>query len=141
MSQDRNDFLFREEVRGIFVIGVIATFLGLVQFGPDIVFIATPRVGLHDFELVFSSEWGLYVVFAAIAVSDDWVSPRLIPLCHGAAKMFFHLGVGLLLATFVIILVNYSFGTSVAIGAGIITVFVSAVGLEATSPKPTKKPR
>lgn len=137
MSHPTND-LFREEVRGIFVLGVIATLLTLREFGPNPVLLANPAFALRDLELYFSGIWGLYIFFAAIAVSDDWIWPRLAKMCHVAAKTNFHVGIAVLLATFVMIAFSAS-GPNVAIWAGIITALLSAIFLTVTSPKPTNE--
>jgi hypothetical protein len=117
------DELERHEVRGIFVLGVIGTLLGLWQL-PNTVFVRVPRITLHLIIFALTVYWGLFVFFMALAVSDDWVWKRIVDASYSIAKFLFRAGIGFLLAIFVMIIVQRTLGAYAAFLAFTITALV-----------------
>jgi hypothetical protein len=102
---ERNDELLREEVRGIFVLGVIGSLLALGR-GLDVkVFFDT---SLGDLTSGLIGFWAIYVVLMAMGVSDDIVRPSISEICKRAAKLYFLVGLAVLM-TVPISVVAYDF--------------------------------
>ena len=102
---ERNDELLREEVRGIFVLGVIGSLLALGR-GLDVkVFFDT---SLGDLTSGLVAFWAIYVVLMAMGVSDDIVRPSISEICKKAAKLYFLVGLAVLM-TVPISIVAYGF--------------------------------
>jgi hypothetical protein len=135
-----SDNLQRDEVRGIFVLGVIGTLLALWQL-PNTVFTESPRVTLHIIIVSLTVLWGLCIFFMVIGVSDDWMWERLVKISYSIAKILFLLGIAFLSAIFIMIGIAHFFGVNFAIWAGIITAFLMGVFLIVTQPatKTTEK--
>jgi hypothetical protein len=91
---ERSDELLREEVRGIFVLGVIGTLLALGR-GLDVkVFLDISLADLTNGLVLF---WGIYVVVMAVGVSDDVFKSSVAEFCRGFAKFYFLMGLATLM--------------------------------------------
>jgi hypothetical protein len=101
-----NDGLYDlEELRAIFVLGVIGSLLtvehilGAAQI--------TSNISFRTVTLYLIIYWGLYVFLMAIGVSDDIVNPRITHACVKYAIVFFILGIAATLAVPAAILFDY----------------------------------
>jgi hypothetical protein len=102
---DQNDKLLREEVRGVFVLGIIGTLLALGR-GLDVkVFFDVSLATLANGLVLY---WGMYVVFMAIGVSDDIVKPRVSKFCNSLAKVYFVGGLAILMVIPIVVLAYYA---------------------------------
>ena len=79
--------LRREETRGIFALGVIATVIAFRQE-----FAATSSLAASLVFLI-AAQWGLYVFLMTVGVSDDVFKPTVIEACLIYAKLAFWAGV------------------------------------------------
>ncbi len=85
--------LQREEVRGVFVLGIIGTLLVLANFFAYVKI--TPESSLSVVVFYLVSFWGLYVFLTAIGVSEDFVKPEIAETCRWLAKGYFVLGISM----------------------------------------------
>ena len=113
-----------EEVRGLFVLGVIAALLSVRGFTDfpllqDLTFRAAINV-----LIVY---WGLYVFFMALAVSHDWINQRVAKRCHYLAKQLFIAGICSTCGAVVVMVLSYLFPTFVSTTLGLVIVWGLAV--------------
>lgn len=101
---ERSDKLLKEEVRGIFVLGVIGTLLALGR-GLDVIVFS--NVSLATLTNCLVLYWGIYVVLMAIGVSDDIVKPSITELCNTLAKVYFVGGLAVLMALSIVTVALY----------------------------------
>jgi hypothetical protein len=97
-----DDWWKREEVRGLFVIGVIATLLGAKNFYEEAklsfgILKGIPISIFIDILLVF---WGAYALVMVFATSDDFFSQETISELYKASRMMLMMGVYMLGAYF-----------------------------------------
>jgi hypothetical protein len=83
--------LTREEVRGIFVLGIIGTLLVLMTSLGGIMF--TQKSSLQVTVIGLLIYWSVYAFLMAIGVSDDIIDPRIAGFCKTAGSLFFVLGI------------------------------------------------
>jgi hypothetical protein len=91
---ERNDKLLKEEVRGLFVLGIIGSLLALGRMLDvkifDDVSLATLTSGLIGY-------WLVYVFLMAMGISDDIIRPGIARFCTGVARIFFLAGLAILM--------------------------------------------
>jgi hypothetical protein len=90
----------REELRGIFVLGVIATLLTSREFLDFLVLGVPIRVILLGIILM----WGAYAFFMVVGISGDWVNEPIVKVCYLMAYTLFVTGIGGTIGTFVTVL-------------------------------------
>ncbi len=85
-----NSQLVREEIRGIFVLGVLGTLLAIRDL-----FDVTLFGGLHLRSLVafLMAYWSAYVLLMALGVSDDWIPSSVARECTNGARIAFIAGI------------------------------------------------
>jgi len=91
MGLDDND-LAREEVRAIFVLGVIGSLLAIENAlrGTKL----SPNLSLHTLSYLLTGYWGLYVLLMAIGVSPDLIRVDVSTTCRHFANLYFVYGIG-----------------------------------------------
>lgn len=114
----------REEVRGLFVLGVIAALLTARGF-PD--FPLSQVLTFHTAMNGLVMYWGLYVFFMALGVSPDWIDQDIAKGCYDFAKYLFIAGIGVMCGTVVVVVLSYLFPTFVSTRLGLAIVWVLAV--------------
>jgi hypothetical protein len=82
--------LRREELRGIFAIGVIAALFTVNQLYGKIKILDAPIELLTGYLLSF---WFLYIMLMAVGVSDDIFGPLICDICLAGGRFLFMAGV------------------------------------------------
>jgi hypothetical protein len=96
MGENTNP-LDREEVRGIFVLGVIGSLIALDSFLHNHMIVGD--VSWHTVTIALVFYWGAYVFLMAIGVSgEDIVNARFAAHCKVLAAMGFVFGIGTMFA-------------------------------------------
>jgi hypothetical protein len=88
----------REEVRGIFVVGIVAALItarSFLSFSLNFV-VTTIKVQNLISWLIFG--WGAYAVLMALGISEDWVGKTTAKACYALAWLSFVLGLGVTLS-------------------------------------------
>lgn len=131
MSTREFDPLAREELRALFVLGIIGTLLGVrdvldinLGYGITFSFVAT----------LLMIYWGIYVFLMAIGISDDLVRLRVANTCATAAAVCFILGIcsmiGMVLFTVVsLVLVQFIDQSMTLIVASIVAVVSTIIAV------------
>jgi hypothetical protein len=105
----KQELLHHEEVRGLFVLGVIATILA---FKNELASIITPTGGLigDAVVLVLAATWGSYAFLMAIGLSDDVFKPRVCSACLRLARLLLWLGVYYFSIVIIVGIASFLFG-------------------------------
>ena len=85
----------REEVRGLFVLGIIAIVVAYRSELAAIILPTGPELG-NGILIAFVGYWGLYAFFVIIAVSDDIFQKKVCKGCLFLARLIFWSGTLLL---------------------------------------------
>jgi hypothetical protein len=107
--------LHREEVRGLFALGVIATILAYRHEFVAIISPGSPLGGLIVW--VVAINWGLYAFLMTVGLSDDVFKPSISRNCFTLAKFAFWGGVADVAAATIIVIVGLLIG---GIGSNIV---------------------
>lgn len=92
---DLLDPFHREQIRGIFAIGTVASIVALRdRVDPNTAYFNVRIVSLIDLLLFF---WVAYIFLMALGVSEDIFGKRFSGLCVGLARFSFGIGIMLLL--------------------------------------------
>ena len=86
--------LHKEEVRGLFVLGIIAALLAarsFLDFKIDFEVVQFTIQSLLSFMIV---GWGAYAFLMALGVSQDWIGKPLAKMCYALAWLSFIMGIG-----------------------------------------------
>ena len=133
----------KEEIRGLFVLGVIATVLA---FRGDLQKIVSPSGGnLGALVPVLALTWGVYAFFMTIGISDDIFKAKACRVCTSIAKSIFWLGTYYTSTLLVVVSVSLVFGQAwngwLGILVSIIILLVMLVALVlATRPRKILSP-
>jgi hypothetical protein len=115
--------LEREEVRGIFVLGIVATLLSmkdiLTAWGFAQTFVNTIEAILSWLVV----PWGVYALFMALTVSGEgnppWINARIARFSHNAAEFLFLYGLSVfvaeLISVAVFIVISYAWSVKAAL--------------------------
>jgi hypothetical protein len=90
------ELLHHEEVRGLFVLGVIATVLAFKNELESVILPSGGRVG-EGVIFALAANWGIYALLMAIGLSDDVFKPRVCSICLSMARVALFVGVVFLL--------------------------------------------
>ena len=94
----------REEVRGIFVLGIIATLLSIAQVAPKLQLpFGVPFVDAMYWLIVY---WGSYLVFAVIGISRDWIRQSVAEWSYEFSSITFVGGMGILVALVTLVVIG-----------------------------------
>jgi hypothetical protein len=91
----------REELRGLFVLGIIATLLTSREF------LDFPILGVPTRTILLSLilSWGAYAFFMVIAISGDWVKEPIVKVCYFLAYNLFVTGISATIAALLFVTV------------------------------------
>jgi hypothetical protein len=85
--------LEREEVRGIFALGVLGSLLGVWTALQH--FQVSSHISLLTLALGLIIYWGLYVFLMAIGVSNDFINRSFADFCVRVAQAYFVVGISI----------------------------------------------
>jgi hypothetical protein len=94
-TDKKRDFIVnyhREEIRGLFVLGIIATLLavrGQIAYSIKFPFATLDLAVILNWLILY---WGIYAVLMAVAVSDDIYKKSIQAICAGLARVMFKSG-------------------------------------------------
>jgi uncharacterized membrane protein len=128
MDQEEKDELQREEVRGIFVIGVIATLLVLVTELPSVQII-TPELHLSNVFIGIIVMWGAYSFLMAVGMSRDIVRPTVAFGFRALAKLYFLFGITTTVVYPLFTILDYYYLSKTSLSESYITALAVAITL------------
>jgi len=142
---DLLDPFHREQIRGVFAIGTIASIVAL----RDRIDVGTSYFGIRIVPLldILLGAWVFYVFLMAIGVSEDLFPKVFSRFCVGVARMMFFLGVGLLLIIVIplVLIQAYNWLLSgpreVLLALFLVFLYVVARAMKARKSKPTGQPQ
>lgn len=90
--------LTKEEIRAIFVLGIIGTLFTAAQLSPNYVM---PPAYMHftfkSITYLLLVYWGTYLFFAVVGISDDWIRERIARACRAFSKFLFLGGISIII--------------------------------------------
>lgn len=128
------DELKREEVRGIFAIGMVALIFAMSPYSPEFVVIISRFVPANLLEMVISTFrslgflWGAYIFSVAISLSEEieeLFGEKFCSTLKGLAKMFFLFGsvISIIFFSIYVISAFWQFFLLVLVLAGIFVMY------------------